>query len=205
MRILVSSRLIRIYSVSYSVFDFLNDNPFAIMVVSKFKDERVPFRNSGVKVLTIFCRLDSYAFTLRAGPFAIKRVSGQFLQLPCFIDNHVFNANSVDPDQTPRSAASDLDLHCLQMSLLWSARLKWVKMAYLHTLRYCNVDHGGKIKKQYFEIVSFLPGNLSAKSKENVIILLFNNLPRHCVINLTNGYVYKLAFCTVSHHVNIPI
>ena len=23
-------------------------------------------------------------------------------------------ANSVDPDQTPRSAASDLDLHCLQ-------------------------------------------------------------------------------------------
>ena len=25
----------------------------------------------------------------------------------------VFNANSVDPDQTPRSAASDLGLHCL--------------------------------------------------------------------------------------------
>ena len=24
---------------------------------------------------------------------------------------------TVDPDQTPRSAASDLDLHCLQMSL----------------------------------------------------------------------------------------
>ena len=23
------------------------------------------------------------------------------------------NGNSVDPDQTPRSAASDLDLHCL--------------------------------------------------------------------------------------------
>ena len=30
----------------------------------------------------------------------------------------VFNANSVDPDQTPRSAVSDLDLHCLPMSLL---------------------------------------------------------------------------------------
>ena len=37
------------------------------------------------------------------------------------------NANSVDPDQTPRSAASDLGLHCLPMSLLWDARLKWVK------------------------------------------------------------------------------
>ena len=30
----------------------------------------------------------------------------------------VFNANSVDPDQTRRSAASDLGLHCLPMSLL---------------------------------------------------------------------------------------
>ena len=29
----------------------------------------------------------------------------------------------MDPDQTPRSAASDLGLHCLPMSLLWDARL----------------------------------------------------------------------------------
>ena len=29
------------------------------------------------------------------------------------------NANNVDPDQTPRSAASDQVLHCLPMSLLW--------------------------------------------------------------------------------------
>ena len=34
------------------------------------------------------------------------------------------NANSVDPDQTPRFAASDLGLHCLPVSLLWDARLK---------------------------------------------------------------------------------
>ena len=37
----------------------------------------------------------------------------------------VLNANSVDPDQTPRSVASDLGLHCLPMSLLWDARHKW--------------------------------------------------------------------------------
>ena len=49
-----------------------------------------------------------------------------FLSLPCFIETHAFNSNSVDPDQTPRSAASDLDLHCLPMSLLWNARHKWV-------------------------------------------------------------------------------
>ena len=45
--------------------------------------------------------------------------------ISCFVEISVLNGNSVDPDQTPRSAASDLDLHCLPMSLLWDARLKW--------------------------------------------------------------------------------
>ena len=43
-----------------------------------------------------------------------------------FIYMPVLNANSVDPDQTPRSAASDLGLHYLPISHLWDARLKWV-------------------------------------------------------------------------------
>ena len=34
-----------------------------------------------------------------------------FFFLPYFIEIPVFNANSADPDQTPRSAASDLGLH----------------------------------------------------------------------------------------------
>ena len=38
-----------------------------------------------------------------------------------------FNENSTDPDQTPRSAASVLGLHCLPMYFLCDARLKWVK------------------------------------------------------------------------------
>ena len=42
----------------------------------------------------------------------------EFLLIPSFIEIPVFHANSVDPDQTPRSAASDLGLHCLPMSLL---------------------------------------------------------------------------------------
>ena len=53
-------------------------------------------------------------------------MSGQFPLLPRFIEMPVINANSVDPDQTPRSAASDLGLHCLPMSHLWDARNKWV-------------------------------------------------------------------------------
>ena len=48
------------------------------------------------------------------------------LLLPSFIEIPVFNANSLDPDQTPRFAASDLGLHCLSMSLLWDARHKLI-------------------------------------------------------------------------------
>ena len=33
-------------------------------------------------------------------------------------------ANSGDPDQTPHSAVSDLDLHCLPITLV--SRLQWV-------------------------------------------------------------------------------
>ena len=36
---------------------------------------------------------------------------------PCFIEIPVFNANSLDPDQMPHSAASDLGLHCLPINV----------------------------------------------------------------------------------------
>ena len=42
-----------------------------------------------------------------------------------FIEIHV--ANSGDPDQMPRSAASDHGLHCLSGSQKWDTRLIWVK------------------------------------------------------------------------------
>ena len=41
----------------------------------------------------------------------------QFLLLPHFVGIPVFNAIIVDPDQTPRSAAFDLGLQCLRISL----------------------------------------------------------------------------------------
>ena len=46
--------------------------------------------------------------------------------ISCFVEISEFNAVSVDIDQTPRSAASDLGLHCLTVALLRGARLKWV-------------------------------------------------------------------------------
>ena len=35
-------------------------------------------------------------------------------------------ANSADPDQGQHSVASDLDVHCLPITLLGISRLKWV-------------------------------------------------------------------------------
>ena len=37
-------------------------------------------------------------------------------------------ANSEDPDQTPRSAASDLGLHCLPIIVLGVSLLQWIKI-----------------------------------------------------------------------------
>ena len=36
-------------------------------------------------------------------------------------------ANSEDPDQMPRSAASDLGLHCLPITLLGVSQIQWLK------------------------------------------------------------------------------
>ena len=54
--------------------------------------------------------------------------------------------NSVDPDQTPHSAASDLCLHCLPVSVLWDARHEWVKC--IKTFMQKNIiDATNKLKK----------------------------------------------------------
>ena len=57
---------------------------------------------------------------------SILRGAWSVLIITLFIEIPVVNANSVDPDQTPRAAASDLGLHCLSMSHLWDSRRKWV-------------------------------------------------------------------------------
>ena len=60
-----------------------------------------------------------------------------FLALPFILEFSLLDANGADPDQTPRSAASDLGLHCLQMSLLWDTWYKWAKIMFSsYILRY---------------------------------------------------------------------
>ena len=56
----------------------------------------------------VFISLDDNIYGIHS-----KRINILYL-LPCFIESPVFNANSVDPDQTPHSAASDMGLHCFQ-------------------------------------------------------------------------------------------
>ena len=69
--------------------------------------------------------MDSTTISFWTGPFPVKEMCSFILTI--IIELIVLNTNSTDPDQTPRSAASDLGLHCLPMSVLWDARHKWVK------------------------------------------------------------------------------
>ena len=55
-------------------------------------------------------------------------------------------ANSGDPDQTSRSAASDLGLHCLPVIRLGVFSLQWVKK------KFCNEKRSSNIK--YFLLIS---------------------------------------------------
>ena len=77
--------------------------------------------------------MDFSASTLYTGPLLIEGVSGWFLFFLYFIELPVLNANSVNPDQASRSAASDLGLHCLPTPFLWDTRHKWVKQVHFTT------------------------------------------------------------------------
>ena len=67
-------------------------------------------------------------FYLHSLGWSISNIKGVWLALllSYFVEIYEINANSVDPDQMPCSAASDLGLHCLSLSHLWDARLLWV-------------------------------------------------------------------------------
>ena len=76
-----------------------------------------PFMPNGLSHLNSFDRFISYT----------RGVSLVFV-ISCFEEISKLNANSLDPDQTPHIAASDLGLRCLPMSLLWDARRKGVRL-----------------------------------------------------------------------------
>ena len=57
--------------------------------------------------------------------FQLKGCVLYFLALSDSREIYGYNANSVDPGQTPRFMVSDLDLHCLRISLLCIPRVNF--------------------------------------------------------------------------------
>ena len=93
------------YTCRFSaIFKFTRETRFATFLLSCIPS---PF-------LTHLCRVDFSTLTLWTGSFSLYGVSFYYFHVLL----KYLNANSVDPEQTPRSATSDLDLHCLPMSNL---------------------------------------------------------------------------------------
>ena len=84
--------------------------------------------------LTHLCLVFSSASSLWADSSPIKGHDSVlfFLTMSSIRQNPSQNVNSVDPDQTLRSAASDLCLHYLPISLSWDAR---------HGLKRARISH----------------------------------------------------------------
>ena len=80
-----------------------------------------------VLFLTQSCLVDSSTSLFGQVHFQFEGCLFCLSVLSFIIEIPVLNANSVDPDQMPHFAASDLGLHCLQMCLLWYIRYKYVK------------------------------------------------------------------------------
>ena len=68
--------------------------------------------------LTHIILVDSSIVIYWTSPFVILGASGLFCHLYSMV-MEILSANSVYPNQTPRSVASDQGLHCLPMTLLY--------------------------------------------------------------------------------------
>ena len=67
-------------------------------------------------------------------------------------------ANSVDPYQTPRYAASDLGLHCLPVILLGVSSLQWVNRTKKNPQRATIMARKNTLRKHaYSNILKILP------------------------------------------------
>ena len=95
-------------------------------------------------------------------------------------------ANSGDPDQTPRSAASDLDLHCLPITLLQVSRLQWVKQMQ-NSLR----------KRSQMLSISDLSSDVSDCSDSHFMTIDMCSLFGICGVSLHLHSNILLSFCSL--------
>ena len=73
----------------------------------------------GNTALTHCILVDSSTVIYWTSLFVILGVLGCFYSI---FDGKILLANNADPDQMPHDVASDLDLHCLPLTLLWVSR-----------------------------------------------------------------------------------
>ena len=105
-------------------------------------------------------------------------------------------ANRGDPDQTPRSAASDLGLHYLPITLLVVSRLQWIeshRKYFLVTEIQVRISHGKRVIG--VRIITFLPYNFDIDNGFELIRLV--DLPPFFTSNTTLDFMY--AFLYIIH------
>ena len=108
-------------------------------------------------------------------------------------------ANSGDPDQTPHSAASDLGLHWLPITLLRVSRLQWIKYgtivnskdcdqtallhklicAYAWQMSWGTMFHAAAYNYVFTEKIIKAykaPDKISWQQQEDIFFLLFHNM-----------------------------
>ena len=119
-------------------------------------------------------------------------------------------ANSGDPDQTPHSAASDLGLHCLPVTLLGASRLPWVNLQFSRTPPLSNVFEessdgssetaGGPASSPYHYSASFTRHRkLFGKEPSMVCTIFTQNIGTltfcHTVLKFGLVPLYSLLMC----------
>ena len=126
--------------------------------------------------LTHLCGVGSSTTTFWTGLFPITWCLVSFDYYLCFLEILVFNANSVDPDQTPHSAAADLALHCLPDTLLRVSRQKR------------GLKHFGSIYNSHFIItlpLSWYDVNNGERDVKHQIIIIMKIGSRLCLVQTT--------------------
>ena len=108
------------------------------------------------------CILNRLAQTICIlNPIPILGTSGYEIYI--FLEKKWLNyLQTGDPDQTPRSAASDLGLHCLPITLLRVSRLQWVKV---DKTAVCSVPYG-RILDEKSLIVRNTPSDMCAQLRQ---------------------------------------
>ena len=114
------NNLIRLHPGRSLRFEYISDATVFYVVIPMFHGHI-----SGLNAFNPFMPSGLFYYNSLDRFISNRRSVWLVLMITIFVEFLVFNSKSVEPNQTPRSAASDLYLHCLPMSLLWDARIKW--------------------------------------------------------------------------------